>query len=83
MSGIDKNEPWFIYLFIYLGLGKVLGSSQDVINLKEEIMASQVVQEEKSWLSHHRLWNKNRYQYTSICWRKQWKYVLFMQYFFK
>lgn len=44
-----------IYLLIYLGLWKVLGSSQDVINLKEEIMASQVVQEEKSWLSHHRL----------------------------
>lgn len=34
---------------------KVLGSSQDVINLKEEIMASQVVQEEMSGLSHHGL----------------------------
>lgn len=54
MRGVDKMSPG-IYLLIYLGLRKVLGSSQDVINLKEEIMASQVVQEEKSWLSHHRL----------------------------
>lgn len=49
-----------IYLLIYLRRWKALGSSQDVINLKEEIMASQMVQEEMSGLSHHRLWNKNR-----------------------
>lgn len=44
-----------IYLLIYLRRWKALGSSQDVINLKEEIMASQMVQEEMSGLSHHRL----------------------------
>lgn len=44
-----------IYLLIYLQLWEVLGSSQDVITLREEIRASQVVQEEESGLSHHRL----------------------------
>jgi len=62
-----------IYLLIHLRLWKVLGSSQDTINLKEEIMASQVVQEEMFGLSHRSLRNKNRYKYTPICWRKQWK----------